>query len=190
MSNIPQLFNFLFYGRTYSIWKFPGQGLNPGQGMTAVATPDPLTHCAGWEWNPCLCSDLSQSSWILNPLCHNGNSYISINFSSFLSFPSSLPLPPFFSFSLPFLFSFFLSLPPSLLFPHLEHMEVPEAQVEFRAAAAGLHHNHSNARSKPHLLLTQAVAWPLSKARDWTCILIDTSQVLNLLSHNYNYTSI
>ena len=62
MSNIPQLFNFLFYGRTYSIWKFPGQGLNPGQGMTAVATPDPLTHCAGWEWNPCLCSDLSQSS--------------------------------------------------------------------------------------------------------------------------------
>ena len=31
--------------------EFPGQGSNPGQGVetypAAVATPDPLTHCAG-----------------------------------------------------------------------------------------------------------------------------------------------
>ena len=28
---------------------------------------------------------------------------------------------------------------------------------------------------------------PLNEARDGTCILMDTSQVLNLLSHNGNY---
>ena len=48
------------------------------------------------------------------------------------------------------------------------------ARGQIRAAAAGLYHNHSNARSFN----------PLSEARNQTCILIDTSQVLNLLIHN------
>ena len=54
------------------------------------------------------------------------------------------------------------------------------ASSQIWAAAAGLCHSHGNARSKPHL-------WPtLSEARDWTHILMDTSQVLNLMSHNGN----
>ena len=59
------------------------------------------------------------------------------------------------------------------------------------AAAAGLHHSHSTARSEPHLPPTlQSVAmldlYSLSRARDQTHILMDTSQVLNPLSHNRN----
>ena len=56
------------------------------------------------------------------------------------------------------------------------------------AAAAGLRHSPGHAGSK--LYLRQLVAMPdlnpLSKARDGTCILMGTSQVLNLLSHNEN----
>ena len=29
---------------------------------------------------------------------------------------------------------------------------------------------------------------PLSKARDGTCVLMDTSQVLNLMGHNWNFS--
>ena len=36
---------------------------------TAVTVLDPLTHCAGWGWNLCLCSNLSCCSQILNLLC-------------------------------------------------------------------------------------------------------------------------
>ena len=49
-----------------------------------------------------------------------------------------------------------------------------------RAAAASLHHSHSNARDKPRLLTSSwqhQILNPLSKARDWTCILMDTSGV-------------
>ena len=35
--------------------------------------------------------------------------------------------------------------------PHLRHMEVPRLGGPIRAAAAGLHHSHSHARSWPHL---------------------------------------
>ena len=37
--------------------------------------------------------------------------------------------------------------------PHLQHMEVPQARGQIRAAAAGLHHSHghSNVQSEPHL---------------------------------------
>ena len=57
------------------------------------------------------------------------------------------------------------------------------------AAVAGLHHSHSNARSKLHLqTMPQLVACqilnPLSETRDPTHILMDTS--LNPLSHNGN----
>ena len=40
----------------------------------------------------------------------------------------------------------------------------------------GLHHSHSNAGSFN----------PLSKSRNRTCVLMDTSQVLNPQSHNGN----
>ena len=59
------------------------------------------------------------------------------------------------------------------------------------AAAAGPCHSHSNTRSKPHLQSTHSL-WqhgilnPLSKARDWTHSLMDTSWVHNPLSHNRN----
>ena len=77
--------------------------------------------------------------------------------------------------------------------PHPQHMEVARLGVkpELRAAAAGLYHSHSNARSKPHLppmpqLAATPVLNPLSKARDQTRILTDTNWVLNLLNHNRN----
>ena len=50
------------------------------------------------------------------------------------------------------------------------------------ATAAGLHHSHSNTRSKPLCNLYHS-SWqcrilnPLGSARDWTLILIDTSQI-------------
>ena len=58
-----------------------------------------------------------------------------------------------------------------------------QARVQIGAVTASLHHSHSNAGSKPSL-------WPytithcnarslthLSKARDWTCILMETSGI-------------
>ena len=59
------------------------------------------------------------------------------------------------------------------------------------AVAAGLNHSHSNTRSEPHLQLhhSSQQCWILSllsEARDQTCILMDTSQACNLLSHSGN----
>ena len=59
------------------------------------------------------------------------------------------------------------------------------------AAVAGLHHSHSNTRPEPHLWpIPQLVATPYpeptEQARGQTHILMDTSQVLNLLTHNRN----
>ena len=50
------------------------------------------------------------------------------------------------------------------------------------AVAAGLHHSHSNTRSKlclqpNHSLLQRQILNPLSKARDQTCVLMDASQI-------------
>ena len=61
-------------------------------------------------------------------------------------------------------------------------MEVPRLGVKSRATAAGLHHSHSNMVSKLCLwLLPQVMAMPdpdpLREARDWTCILMDTSWI-------------
>ena len=52
-----------------------------------------------------------------------------------------------------------------------------QARSPVRAAAAGLHHSHSNLHrsSRQHWILN-----PLSKARDQTCVLMDTNQVHNL----------
>ena len=69
----------------------------------------------------------------------------------------------------------------SFLGPHSGHVEVPRLGVQL-AIAAGLCHNHSNARSKLNLQptpqLTQyQISNPLSEASDRTCIFMDTSQV-------------
>ena len=58
-----------------------------------------------------------------------------------------------------------------------------QAMGPIRAAATGLHHSHSSDRSEPHPRPTHHSSWPhwifnpLSKARNQTRILMDTSQV-------------
>ena len=57
------------------------------------------------------------------------------------------------------------------------------------AAAASLHHSHI--RSQLHLwptpwLMATPSFNPLSKTRDWTCILMDASWILNLVSFSGN----
>ena len=69
-------------------------------------------------------------------------------------------------------------------------MEVPRLG-SIRAVAAGLHHSHSNAGSKPHLQPTPRpqqcqILNPLSEARDQTYVFLNTGRVLNLLCHNGN----
>ena len=72
-----------------------------------------------------------------------------------------------------------------------------QARSRIGAAATSLHQSHSNTRSRPRLqsipadvdcnLHSNARSFNLlTEARDRTCILTDTSQVLNLLSHNRN----
>ena len=65
-------------------------------------------------------------------------------------------------------------------------MEVPRL---IGAAAAHECHSHSKARSELHLgptlqLVAMLEPLPTVEARDQNCILMDTSWVLNLLSHN------
>ena len=57
-----------------------------------------------------------------------------------------------------------------------------QARGWIRGLAASLHHSHSNARPQPHLRPTphSGQHWilnTLSEARDWTCILMNTSQI-------------
>ena len=65
-----------------------------------------------------------------------------------------------------------------------------QARGGIGATAAGLCTSHNNARSEPHLWPTQLTAMPnpnpLSEARDWTHILMDTKSDLFLLCHNGN----
>ena len=68
------------------------------------------------------------------------------------------------------------------------HYGSSQARGWIRAAAAGLHHSHSKARPEPRLQpMLELVATPdlntLSEASDRTRILMDTSQMLNPLSH-------
>ena len=59
------------------------------------------------------------------------------------------------------------------------------------AASVSLHHSHSNARPSMSATYTDRGKAgpfnPLSKARDRTCILMDTSRILNQLSHHGNF---
>ena len=59
------------------------------------------------------------------------------------------------------------------------------------SAAASLDHSHSNVRSKMHLwsvplLVAMPDPYPTERGENWTHILMDTSGVLNLLTHNGN----
>ena len=57
-----------------------------------------------------------------------------------------------------------------------------QARDQIRAIATGLSHSHSNARSEPCLqptpqLIAMLILNPLRKAKDRTCILMDSSQI-------------
>ena len=52
-----------------------------------------------------------------------------------------------------------------------------QARDWIRAAAAGLHHSHSNVGSELYLWLTPQLPTRLNEARDRTCVLLDTSQI-------------
>ena len=56
------------HGQIQNIWKFPGQGLNPSHNAKSFHPPSQAR-----DQTP-FCSDPSHCSWILNPLCHSGNS--------------------------------------------------------------------------------------------------------------------
>ena len=73
--------------------------------------------------------------------------------------------------------------------PYLQHMEVPELGVDLELQLLAC----ATATAMPvpsHVCNLWGSFWqrqilnPLSKARDWTQILMDTSQVLDLLSQN------
>ena len=78
-----------------------------------------------------------------------------------------------------FFISFFLLI---FLGPQPRHMEVPVLGVESGCRwSAYIHHNHINTTSKPHLSPTHGsgkhqILNPLSKARDQTSVLMDTSR--------------
>ena len=66
-----------------------------------------------------------------------------------------------------------------------------QARDPIGPVAAGLHHSHGNSGSKPRLqstpqLMATWILHPLSKARDGTRNLMDTSWVRQLLSHDGN----
>ena len=64
------------------------------------------------------------------------------------------------------------------------------SQARDHIGAAGLNYSHSNERSKPHLwptpqLMATLILNPLSKAKDWTRVLIDTSWVRYLWAPSF-----
>ena len=82
------------------------------------------------------------------------------------------------------LYFFFLGL-------HLHHMEVPglevESELQLLAYATAMDIADLSCICHLHCSLWQhQILNPLNEARDQTCILMDTSWVFNLLSHNRN----
>ena len=87
-------------------------------------------------------------------------------------------------------FSFFF-----FLGPHLQHMEVPrlgvESQLELQAYTTTMSTRDLSLICDLHCSLQQCqILNSLSEADDPTCILMDSSQVLNQLSHNRNTLSL
>ena len=97
----------------------------------------------------------------------------------------------FLSFWLYYLIAFFLPSLPSFIPLFLQHMEVPRLKVKLDlkllAYTTATATPHPSRVCHPHHSSYQCWLFNLlSRARDWTCILMDTSQVRNLLSHNSN----
>ena len=67
-----------------------------------------------------------------------------------------------------------------------------QARGRIRAVVAGLHHSHSSAKSwafdQNHSSQQCRILNPLSEARDWTCILMDTRWIYYHWAHNGNST--
>ena len=109
--------------------------------------------------------------------------YMLTSLISSLLIPLSLCNPIFvFCYSLSFVLLLLLFVCFVFVGPHLRHMEFPRLGGQTGATAASLCHNHSNAGSEPHLHLHHSsgqcrIFNPLNKARDRTCILMDTSRV-------------
>ena len=67
-----------------------------------------------------------------------------------------------------------------------------QARGPMGATATGLHHSGQQHQTRAASMTYAAACHntrsfnPLSEARDWTCILMNTSQVLKLLSYNEN----
>ena len=107
--------------------------------------------------------------------------FFCVSMVSVTTFPLPFLLPSF----LPFFFSFvFLGL-------HLQHMEVPRLGVEseLQLLACGMATATPDPVSIYDLHCSLQQHWifnSLHEARDHTYILMDTSWVLNLLSHNRN----
>ena len=68
------------------------------------------------------------------------------------------------------------------LISHLQHMEVPRLGVKYELQLPA----YSTATADQSRIRDATACNPLSTARDQTHILMDTSQVLNPLSHNGN----
>ena len=87
------------------------------------------------------------------------------------------------------LYNFFF--PPG---PDLWHMEFPRLGVKLELqlpayTTATATWDPSHVFDLHHSSWQRPILNPLSEARDRTCILMDTSQILNLLSHNGNSSS-
>ena len=84
----------------------------------------------------------------------------------------------------------FLSFFLFFLGPHPRHMEIPRLRVKSElhlpACATSTATMDSSICNLCCNLQQRWIFSPLSKARDWTRILMDISQILNLLSHNGN----
>ena len=156
--------SFLFFGCTYGIRKLQGSDLSHSCSNTGT-----LTCCEGWSWNACLSSN--PSHWRDNAgsltYCHSGN-------SSMLSFLIAILKNTSFLFFFLFLFVF--------LGVHPQHMQVPMPGIKSELQL--LAYTTATAMPDPihicSLYLSSQQQWilnPLSEARDWTCVLMETSQV-------------
>ena len=94
-----------------------------------------------------------------------------------------------------FFFSFFLFWAPTYFYSifffflrsHLWHMEVSRLGVEMELQpTATVTQDLSRAFCLPYSPQQQRILNPISKARDRTCIFMDTSWVCNLMNHNRN----
>ena len=73
-----------------------------------------------------------------------------------------------------------------ILGPHPQHMEIPKLGVESELQLPGYTTAAAMPDQKLICSLHHRILNPLSEARDQTCIVMDTSQVFTLLSHNGN----